>query len=135
MAIRLSTAARNTLLDSGVNTMFDGQRLDIYSGVQPGTADTAPTGTLLATITLPADTFAAATGGSIAKNGTWSGTVTVAGTPGYYRLRKTSDLGTTNTTDIRIDGTVGTTGTDMIIDVSPFQLNGVFTVNTFTFSI
>lgn len=52
MTIRLSTAFRNHMMQHGSfkNTLQSG-KLMIYSGSQPATADAAPTGTLLATIT------------------------------------------------------------------------------------
>jgi hypothetical protein len=135
MALRLSTALRNEVLDNGLNATFNGHRLDIYSGSQPTTADTAPTGTLLCTITLPADVFSAASGGTISKSGVWSGTASATGTAGYARLRRTTDAGTTNTTDIRIDGTLGTTGTDFIIDNASIQSGATITVSSFSFTL
>lgn len=52
MTLRLSTALRNIVLDGGsVKDALQGGKLLIYSGAQPATADAAPTGTLLATIT------------------------------------------------------------------------------------
>lgn len=52
MTLRLSTALRSIVLDGGsVKDALQGGKLLIYSGAQPATADAAPTGTLLATIT------------------------------------------------------------------------------------
>ncbi len=52
MTIRESTALRNHLLSGGsFRSAFDGGTLEIYSGAQPATADLAPTGTKLVTIT------------------------------------------------------------------------------------
>lgn len=52
MTLRLSTGARNLLLNGGsFKEAFTGGKLKIYSGAQPASADAAPTGTLLATIT------------------------------------------------------------------------------------
>lgn len=52
MTIRLSTAFRNHLLQhSSFKRTLQGGKLQIYSGSQPASADAAPTGTLLATIT------------------------------------------------------------------------------------
>lgn len=52
MTIRLSTGLRNHMIQHGSfkNALQNG-KLYIYSGAQPSTADLAPTGTLLATIT------------------------------------------------------------------------------------
>lgn len=52
MALRLSIAARNFIEQHGsYKKAFQGGKLLIYSGSQPATADAAPTGTLLCTIT------------------------------------------------------------------------------------
>jgi hypothetical protein len=132
--IRISTATRNAYLDTGLKTQFDGQRIDIYSGTQPTTADTAPTGTLLCTITLPVTAFSAASGGTISKNGVWTGTAIANGTAGYMRFRTTTDVGTTNTVDRRIDATVGTSGTDATIDNASIQTGATVTVTAFSFT-
>ena len=52
MTIRLSTGFRNYMMQHGsFKNTLQGGKLMIYSGSQPATADAAPTGTLLATIT------------------------------------------------------------------------------------
>lgn len=52
MTLRLSSGLRNFALAGGsVKDALQGGKLLIYSGAQPATADTAPSGTLLATIT------------------------------------------------------------------------------------
>lgn len=52
MTIRLSTGARNGLTGSlGFEAMFNRGYINIYTGTQPATADSAVTGTLLGTIT------------------------------------------------------------------------------------
>lgn len=52
MTLRLSSGLRNHLLNGGsMKQAFSGGKLKIYSGSQPSSADAAPTGTLLCTIT------------------------------------------------------------------------------------
>lgn len=52
MTFRLSIAARNFIEQHGsIKKAFQGGKLLIYSGSQPASADAAPTGTLLCTIT------------------------------------------------------------------------------------
>jgi hypothetical protein len=52
MALRLSTGIRNFINAGGsMKDALQGGELRIYSGTQPATADTAPSGTLLVTIT------------------------------------------------------------------------------------
>ena len=55
MALNHSTALKSFILGTGLKTSFDtAGRLLIFTGTPPASADTAPTGTLLATETLPA---------------------------------------------------------------------------------
>lgn len=52
MTLRLSSAARNFIVQHGsLKKAFQNGKILIYSGAQPATADAAPTGTLLCTIT------------------------------------------------------------------------------------
>jgi hypothetical protein len=112
MAVRISTGLRNYMLDSGVNTAFDGGAfLDIYTGAQPANADTAPSGTLLASVSLPADPFAAAAAGAVALQGTWvDASADASGTAGWARIRTNADAGGASTTLRRLDGSVTASG-------------------------
>src|SRR5690349_3063380 len=108
MTFRQSTAFANQRLDAafngGAGDSFDSGVLEYRTGSQPASADTAPSGTVVASITLPADAFAAAAAKAIAKAGTWQDpSADNAGTVGWARLRESGDLGTTNTTDRRLD--------------------------------
>ena len=134
MAITLNVPLRNLLLD-GMNTGFDGGLLRIYSGTKPATANLAPTGTLLASITLPADAFAAASGGSIAKNGTWQDTsANATGTAGWFRISEVGDTDALDGDFHRLDGTVTATGGggDLTLDSTSITSGQSVTVNTFT---
>lgn len=75
MTLRLSTAMRNFMNDLGSakDALQDGAIL-IYSGAQPASADAAPTGTLLATIT--------SSSGARTAEVQATGTITLAGSSG-----------------------------------------------------
>lgn len=88
MAERLNDAARNRQADS-IGDDFNNATLKIYTGTQPA-AGAAATGTLLVTITLPADAMAAAASGVAAKSGTWSGTAVATGTAGWFRIESSA---------------------------------------------
>ena len=114
MALNHSTALKSFILGTGLKTSFDtAGRLLIFTGTPPASADTAATGTLLATETLPATSFGAA--------GTPAGGITMAGTPltvnavatgtaGYFRLQLSTDSAATGTSDRRLQGTCTATG-------------------------
>lgn len=115
MAHRVSTGVAHSILNgqanSGAGGNFDSGVLEIRSGTQPASADDAPTGTLLASIALPADAFAAAAARAAAKAGTWEdASADAAGTAGWFRLRTSADGGGSSTTDRRIDGAITATG-------------------------
>lgn len=85
-----SAAVRNAALDAEESAIGASPKLHFYSGAAPAAITDAATGTLLCTMDLPADWAAAASGGSKAKAGTWSGTglaAALAGTlAGYWRV-------------------------------------------------
>ena len=66
MAIQFSTAVRTARLNAFVSTVGSSPKLLLYSGAMPGNCAAASTGTLLATLSLPATWEAAASGGSAA---------------------------------------------------------------------
>ena len=75
MALSVSTGLANAMLDGQLNAgtgagAFDSGVMEIRATPRPANADAAPTGTLLVSITLPADAFAAATAKHAAKAGT-----------------------------------------------------------------
>lgn len=127
MALRISTGTTNQLLDTGsLKAIFStpGFYIDVYSGAQPADADAAPTGTKLVTLysdgTAAALHFnASASAGVLSKlsSETWSGTIAASGTAGWFRLRLAADGGASSTTDVRMDGSVASSGGQMQLSV------------------
>lgn len=86
-----------------------------------------------------------ASAGVITKSGTWSGTATQTGTAGWFRLLCTPqfDTGviTLNTTGdaaqiiLRIDGTIGTSGADMLVSATSITSAVSQTVTTFALTV
>ena len=129
MALQYSQAVANAKLDSIEVTITSTAWLGIRSGAPPANLATADSGTLLASITLPADWMAAASGAVKAKSGTWTDAAADAtGTAGHFRVY----TGTAPTGTAHIQGTVGTSGTDMIVDSVSFTAGQAFTVSSFT---
>lgn len=129
MAIQLSVAVRNALLDSIETTIGATAVIKIRSGTVPATVATADAGTVLATITLPSDWMAAASGGSKALSGTWEdASADNTGTAAHFRLYASD--GTT----AHLQGTVTVTGGggDMTVDSVSFAAGQAFTVTAFT---
>jgi hypothetical protein len=75
----------------------------------------------------------APTAGVITKNAdTWSGVALATGTAGYFRLVTSSDLGTDNTTDVRIQGSISTSGADLNMSSINIVIGATQTIDTFT---
>lgn len=127
MAIQLSAAVRNARLDTIESTIGTDAVLKIRTGAQPADVATADSGTVLATLTLPSDWMAAASAGAKAKSGTWQDTSADAtGTAAHFRIYSS------NGTTAHLQGSVGTSGTDIVVDSASFTAGQSFTISTFT---
>lgn len=129
MALQYSAAVRNAKLDAVETTIGTSAVLKIRTGSPPADCATADSGTVLATLSLPSDWMAAASGGSKAKSGTWEDTSADAtGTAAHWRLYASD--GTT----CHAQGTVTATGGggEMTVDNTSFASGQSFSVTTFT---
>ena len=127
MALQYSEAVVNAKLDALETTIGTGAILKIRTGAAPANLATADSGSVLATLTLPSDWLAAATGGAKAKAGTWQDTsADDSGTAQHFRIYASD--GTTK----HIQGSVGVSATDMIVDSVSFTAGQSFTVSSFT---
>lgn len=131
MALRFTSATANAqadALDDRINTGGAGT-LKIYTGSQPATADTAVSGTLLATFTLSNPAFGSASSGVITLSGTPKTVAAVAsGSAGYFRIANGSGTSV-------LDGSVGTSGNQINLNsvVITSGVNVTITSGTITF--
>lgn len=115
------------MLDTFESTVGATAVLKIRTGAQPATCATADSGTVLATLTLPADWMAAASGGTKAILGTWQDTsADASGTAAHFRIYESTGV------TCHFQGTYGTAATDMIGDSTSFTAGQSFTVTAFT---
>lgn len=129
MALQLSTAVRNARLDTIESTIGTSAIMKIRTGSAPADCGTADSGTVLATLSLPSDWMAAASGGSKAKTGTWQdASADATGTAGHFRIYDSG--GTT----CGIQGTVTATGGggDLTLDNTSIATGQTVTITTFT---
>jgi len=111
MATRISTNSRNAAADA-IAALANGGTIEIYSGSQPATANTAPSGTLLVTVPLASTAFDVAVNGVASlKNAPLSGTGTAAGTAGWFRVKGSGGAAV-------FDGSAGTSGTDLVLNTA-----------------
>ena len=131
MALQLSVAVRNAMLDAIETAIGTSAVMKIRTGAPPAGCATADSGTVRATLTLPSDWMAAASGGSKAKNGTWEdASADAAGTAGHYRIYASD--GTT----AHLQGTVTATGGggEMTVDNVVFAAGQSFSITSFSLS-
>jgi hypothetical protein len=77
--------------------------------------------------------FGPAAAGALAKNAdVWSGVGLANGTAGYFRLATSGDGGLLSTTDIRIQGTISTSGGDLNMSSLNIALGATQTIDAFT---
>lgn len=128
MSLNYSITLRNAQLDAVETTVGASAKLYIRSGAKPTACADADSGTLLATLDLPSDWMSAASSGSKAKNGTWTGTGEAAGSAGHFRIKDSG--GTTCHLQGSVTATSG--GGDMELDNIVIASAQTITISTFT---
>jgi len=121
MAFKLGVLLRNARLDATNANLGSSATLKIFSGAVPANCAAADPSGLLATITLPATPFAAASGGVLTKSGTWSTTGSAAGTAASFRIYDSSS-------NCAMQGNVTT---DLILDNTSISIGQAITVTAF----
>lgn len=123
MAFQYSPGLRTNQASQLQATIGASGTLKIFSGAEPAnTAAADPTG-LLATITLPA-AFLTSSGGVTTLAGSWTVAASAAGTAASFRMYDGSAV-------CHIQGNVGTSGTDMIINNAVLASGQTVTVTAF----
>jgi hypothetical protein len=131
MALFMNNTMKNYLINQGIITQLAGTSgtagtasMNIYSGAQPASGDSAPTGILLATVN--SISWGASTAGSSSLTGIISGTAGTAGTAGWARIKTVNSNGTFN-----LDGDVGTSGTNVFtIDTAALTAGEAIAIRT-----
>ena len=123
MTIRFNTAMRDAMVTALTNAIGS-YKLSIYTGSQPATANDAATGTKLVDITI--NGFNAPTTGSATLDTSTpnTGTAVATGTAGWGRI--------VGGAGERIDGTVGTSGTDFTINSTSITNGATVTLTAMT---
>ena len=136
MALGLSTGCVNQMFDSVfLQTMFNSGTIEIRDGTRPATADDVPTGTVLATVPVDADAFAAAASKTLVGNTPWAETSADAtGSATWFRLVAVGDTGGSSTTEARIDGDVAAAGSDLNLSTVAITITDQVTITQFDLS-
>lgn len=128
MALQFSTNVRNAMLDAIETATGTAAILKIRTTTVPSTCATADAGTVLASITLASDWAAAASGGTKSFSGlpVTDSSADNTGTAAHFRLYASD--GTT----CHMQGTVGTSASDLIVDSVSFTSGQAFNVTAWT---
>lgn len=111
MAIQYSLTHRTNAM-SQLNTDIGASAvIKIFTGSAPANCGTADTGTLLVQFAGNAGGFGSASGGVLTASAVANATASATGTAGYFRIYPTA----ATTTNAVVQGTCGTSGTDMIL--------------------
>lgn len=127
MPIQLSTTVRNARLDAIETAVGVSAIMRIRTGAVPANCAAADAGTVVATLNLPSDWMAAASSGAKGLAGTWQDTSADAtGTAAHFRIYDSGG------TVCHLQGTVGTSASDLIVDSTSFTAGQQFTVTAFS---
>ena len=129
MAIKLSTAARNAMLDGITSTVGGSAKLRIYDGSQPAGPGTAvTTQVLLAELTCNATFAPAASSGVLTLNSiTQDSSADATGTASWFRIVTSGNTAV-------IDGSVSTSGADMNLNSTSIVSGGTVSITSATFT-
>jgi len=126
-----------------VSDLFRNCIIDVYSGSQPATADLTESGTKLVSITLSSGAFSAGSpvnginfgavaSGVLSKKAdeTWSGVGLATGTAGWFRVYPNSYVTGASSTEVRLDGSVSTSGSQFNMSNTAVSIGGTSTVDS-----
>lgn len=130
MALKYSTGLREGLAITGpLRSLINNCLVRIYSGAVPINADASLGGALLLNeisaggtgdpLTFEPTAPAGLLRKSVAEN--WTGNNLSDGTPTFFRLVLPSDTGDQSTTQVRIQGSCGGLGNDLVITELPLE--------------
>jgi hypothetical protein len=130
MALQFDDPIRNDLCDVIETRTGTAPILRVFTGPPPVNCAAADTGTLISEKNLPSDWMEVAgtlSPGVKRKLGTWQDlSANNSGAPGHFRIYSSGG------TPCRVQGTVGLSAADMIVNVSPVTAGQSFTVDVFT---
>lgn len=138
LAIVLATAKGGSFAD-----LFQNCTIDIFTGSQPASADDGETGTKLLTVTLNKGAFVVGedtnglnfgevSAGVLSKepSETWSGEGLVDGIAGWFRIYDNNKISGASSTAIRMDGSIGTSGSQLNMSSTSVVTGGTTTVDS-----
>lgn len=131
MTLRYNATLRTAQATAIATEAGSGAQIKMYTGSQPASVATAPSGTLLGTLTI-AGTFGTASAGVLTFNTVTSDTsADASGTAGWFRVMKSD--GTTGVLDGSITATGG--GGDMTLNTTTVTAGGTLAISSGTITV
>lgn len=126
--LKLSTAARSSMMTALNTAIGTSCQWRIYSGTQPAGPDSAATGTLLAELTGNASAFGTVSNGVLTASAiTQDSSANATGTAGYFRILTSGSVAV-------IDGDVGTSGADLNLNSTAITTGAIVQISSATFT-
>ena len=108
--LKYSNGTRNAQQQGLITYAGSGAKINIYDGTQPANANTAvSTQTLLVTLNI-SGSFGTDSNGTLTLSSVTNGTAVATGTASWFRITQS------NGTTVVMDGSVGTSNADMVLD-------------------
>lgn len=126
MADQYSTTVRNARADATSTAIGGGGKLRVYTGAAPANCGTAASGTLLSEHTCGTPFAPAASGGVQSPTLPADVNASASGNAGYYRVYDAAG------TNCHIQGSIGTSGTDIIVSRIDFAAGSPVHVASWT---
>lgn len=126
----ITTAGWDLALNAILDVLNGGGFVEIYDGTQPATPNVAVSSQVkLAKLSLSTTAFGASSGGTKTANAITSSAALATGTAAWFRAFKSDD------TTAVIDGSVGLSSADMIINDVALTTGGTVSVSSWTVSM
>lgn len=126
--VHVAVTTRNTWLDALTTNIGTSSQITIFAGTQPADVSSATTAgnTTCATLTGPTtNLFGAASAGVLTANTITSDTNASGGTAAWFSIRK-------NTGQRVLDGSVGTSGSDLNLNSTTITTGATVAISAFT---
>lgn len=126
-----NTSARNAMLNDITTTLGTSAIFIIYAGTQPADVSSATTAgnTVVASLAFPStNAFGTAASGTITANSITSDSTAAGGTAAWFTFTKSTGARV-------VDGSVGTSSADLILNSVTVSTGATVSVSSFTISI
>ena len=124
--LKYSNGTRDAQQNGLITYSGSGALINIYAGTQPANANTAITSQVLLVTMIVTGTFGTDSNGTITIGAATNGVAVASGTASFFRITKS------DATTVVMDGSVGTSSADMIINNTSINATQVVSLSSGT---